>query len=162
MKPGDIIFIRGNSLISKIIRFFDPGHFSHVVIAISENKVLEAQYGTKVHINEIDLTNKFYKIIDIGLSDEERDKVVHLGIELIGKRYDYLQILGYIIRKFYKPFQSNFFNSPNNLICSELVYILLKRLGKIDEKTDLIDATPNELYRYLTNNFRRKGVTSSD
>jgi len=43
------------------------------------------------------------------------------------------------------------------LICSELVYILLKKLGKIDSSTDLIDATPNKLYRYLTLNFCNKG-----
>jgi hypothetical protein len=138
MKAGDIIFVRGNSLLSRIIRFFDKGEFSHVAIAVSETEVLEAQYFTKSRITPFYFTD--YEIVDLGLSDAERKKVDELGPVLVGRWYDYIQVISYLFKH---PF-----NNPNHLICSELVAIILSEIDRA-EYSEVINLTPNELYRYL-------------
>lgn len=137
MRAGDIVFIRGKSPISFLIRLFDKGDFSHVAMAVSENHIIESEYFAKVQIREIDYSN--YEIVHLDLTKEQRDKIVHSAIKLIGRRYDYTQIMGYMV--------SRRFGTPDALICSELVYILLKSVGlNIGDRF----IKPNELFNVLT------------
>lgn len=149
MKAGDIIFVRGKSPLSKCVKFFDNGEFSHIAIAVSDTHIFEANWYTRAEITEFHFED--YEIIDLGLTEEERQLIVSESFKLIGKWYDYFQILWYILKRFFNPKGRNRFNNPNMLICSEAVYILLNKLGKEEIVGNLnIDATPNELYRYLT------------
>ena len=138
MKAGDIIFVRGNTILSKCIRYFDKGEFSHVAIAVSDTHVLEAQYFTKSRITPMYFTD--YEIIDLGFTDEERMDTIKIGIELVGVWYDYFQAISYIFR--------TGFNNPNHYICSEMIAILLDRLGKEQFQLET-NITPNQLYKKL-------------
>lgn len=149
MRAGDIVFVRGNSLISNAVRYFDKGEFSHVAIAVSSTHVLEAQYSTKVRMTPFYFED--YEVVDLGLTDEERNRVVHLGVQQTGKWYDYSQIAWYILKKVFNLEGDNLLNSPNNLICSELVSNILILLGKISVNERVVDFTPNELYNFLQN-----------
>jgi hypothetical protein len=145
MQCGDIIFVRGNSLIAKAIEHFD-GYFSHCCIALSDQVVLEAQYGTKSRIVPFYFDD--YEIVDLGLSDEQRQRVLEMGVNLVGHRYDLLQIWSIFIRDAWNR-NMRITNSPNNYICSELVEILLQEVGVIPNDKSLRDLTPNQLYDYL-------------
>lgn len=149
MKTGDIVFIRGNSWISKLIRMLD-GEFSHLAIVLSDKgTVLEAQRFTKSRIVPFYFDN--YEIVDLGLSQEQRDKLLKLSVDLVGYRYDYKQILGILWSKLFKTKR---YNNPNNMICSELLVYLLFQLDWFDNPSEaeyLLDATPNEIYSYLNN-----------
>lgn len=136
MKAGDILFVRGNSLVSKTIRLFDKGDFTHVAIAMSETHILEAQYYTKTRITPIYFDN--YEIVDVGLNGDE---VLRFGVNLTGKWYDYLQILSFMLK--------HRRNNPNHLICSELVATVLFGLGVVEDYSEVRDLTPNELFDYL-------------
>lgn len=138
MKAGDVIFVRGTSAFSTAVRYFDPGQFSHVAIAVSETHILEAQWYTKSRITPFYFQD--YQIIDLDLGEAERDYIVHAGIQLVGKWYDYRQILGVVLR--------NPSNNPNYLICSEIIASLLSQIGKF-EYTEVIDLNPNQLYELL-------------
>ena len=138
MKPGDIVFVRGKGPISRIIRFYDKGDFSHVAIAVSRTHILEAQYYTKSRIYPFYFDD--YEILRLDFTDEERQEVIKMGIQLCGKWYDYSQILGYLLNK---PR-----NNPNNLICSEMVATILSELGKLPASA-VINLKPNELYNLL-------------
>jgi hypothetical protein len=146
MKSGDIVFVRGNSLISKLIRLFDKGSFSHVAICLTENIVLEAQYFTTSRTVPFYFTD--YEIVDLNLSDSQRERIQDLGLNLVGRIYDYKLILSYFLRRVWNK-KIKIYNSPNNYICSELVEILLQDVGAIPKDEQLRDMTPNELYRYL-------------
>lgn len=145
MKSGDVVFVRGNSSISSLIRLFDKGEFSHVAIYVSDKEVLEAQYFTKSSIVPFHFSD--YEIVDLNLTNEQRKQISEIAPSLTGKQYDYVQILQYIIRKIFKEFK---WNNPNNMICSEIVDILLYTVGAIPEHDYLGNMTPNELYNYLT------------
>lgn len=147
MKSGDVVFVRGNSPISSLIRLFDKGEFSHVSICVSDGckEVLEAQYFTTSSIVPFHFSD--YEIVDLDLTDEQRKQISEIAPSLTGRQYDYFQILQYIIRKIFKEFK---WNNPNNMICSEIVDLLLYSVDAIPEHDYLGNLTPNELYRYLT------------
>jgi hypothetical protein len=144
MQVGDIIFVRGKTLISNLIRYFDPGDFSHIAICISPTHVLESQRFVNTRITPFYFSD--YEIIDLGLNDEQKEKVVHMGIDLVGKQYDYIQLLQYVFDDF--GWKLNL-NNPNNLICSELVGNLLRTVGRLPKDERTSNMSPNELYRYL-------------
>jgi hypothetical protein len=146
MKSGDIVFVRGNSLISWLIKLFDHGQFSHVAIAVSDNEVLEAEYNTKTRITSFYFTD--YEIVDLGLSDEQRKRVEEIASKLIGYDYDFLEIVTIFIRNVFDR-KFKIYNSPKNYICSELVEIVLSDIGVIPKDKDLRNITPNELRKYL-------------
>lgn len=154
MKRGDIVFVQGKGVISRIVRFFDGGGtFSHVAIAISDSKVIEADVDTKVAVRpfENDRYNVI-EVIDLGLTSKQRMDVYNLALKHVGKRYDYLQLLWYGLRRLLGLKGRNIFNNPHYVICSELVFLVLDEIGILDElgiSNDVnrgIDLTPNELY----------------
>lgn len=151
IKTGDIIFVRGTSIISKIIRFFDKGKFSHVCIAISDTHILEAQYFKKVSIKPFYYGRKQIEIIDLEMDEEQKRKAISVGLSLTGIWYDYIQLFYYVFKKIFKLNGRNFLNNPNNLICSELVNQLLLATGYIAPHEKVEDLTPNQLYNYLLN-----------
>jgi Permuted papain-like amidase enzyme, YaeF/YiiX, C92 family len=136
IKAGDILFVRGHSPLSRVIRLFDKGEFSHVAIALSDTHILEAQYYTKTRITPIYFDD--YEVISLDLPEHE---LLKISIQLVGKWYDYLQIVGYMVER--KT------NNPNQLICSELVASVLYSLGEVEDYEEVKDLTPNELYQYL-------------
>lgn len=151
IRAGDIVFIKGQSIISRMIKWFDKGEFSHVVIATSATTCITAEYNTRV--KEIAFEYEDYEVVDLGLTEAERIRLTLMARGEIGKRYDYGQIFYLLLKRFFNMTGSNRFNSPNNYICSELVNYLLVRLYKIPPGTDLTDCTPNQLYWYLTAQF---------
>jgi hypothetical protein len=146
MKCGDIIFVRGKGILPSLIKHFDHGEFSHCCIALSENVILEAQYNTKSIITPF--TYDDYEIVSLELTEEQRRKVLELGVDLVGHNYDYLEIWSIFLREVWnKKLKIN--NSPKNYICSELVEVLLSEVGVIPQDKNLRDMTPNELFTYL-------------
>lgn len=152
MRAGDIVFVRGHSIISRLVKWIDKGgEFSHVSVAVSESHIIEAEYSTRVTIRPFQYED--YEILDLGLSDLERVWIATLAKEEVGKWYDYGQVLWIILRRFFRMEGENRFNSPNNFICSELVNYLLYEIHKIPPGTNLTDCTPNQLYAYLNAQF---------
>lgn len=146
MRSGDIVFVRGKSPLSNLIRLFDHGQFSHVAICLSNNAVLEAQYFTKSRI--VPFYFKDYEIVQLNLTESQRERVKDLGLNLIGYYYDYGQILSYFLRGVWKG-DLKILNSPNNYICSELIGIILSDIGFVPKDKYMGNITPNELYNYL-------------
>lgn len=170
MKCGDIVFMQGKGIVSNAIRLFDKGKFSHCAIAVSSNKIVEAQYMTKVSIVTFDPSQyNYYEVVDLSLTKEQRNRVLTASLNLVGRRYDYFQILWYVLKDILHLKGDNRFNNPNNLICSELAYVVLEQTGvmhMLGEPRDGtfrgIDLTPNQLYdllRYLCLNRESQKIT---
>ena len=151
IKAGDVIFIRGKGIISWLIKWIDKGEFSHVVMAMSDDTCINAEYGTRIAVVPFDYED--YEVIDLNLTKEQQELLSRIASNHIGKRYDYGQILYILLKRFFKFKGGNRFNSPNNYICSELVNDLLKSIEKIPDGIELTDCTPNQLYAYLSYQF---------
>lgn len=153
LKRGDIVFVQGKGIISKIIRLFDRGTYSHCAVAVSDSRVIEADVDTKVAIRPFnkDKYNEV-EVIDLGLSLKQRREVYETAMSMIGTRYDYFQLLWYVLRRIFKLKGKNRLNNPKYVICSELVFLVLDRIGALDDlgiKETIyngVDLTPNELY----------------
>jgi len=121
-------------------------------LAIAEDKIVEADYDTKVTVSMFDRSAySVIEIIDLGLTLKQRREVRMEALSLLGKKYDYTQILWYGLQKIFKLKGDNKFNNPNNLICSELVFIVLDKIGALDDLGIYgsfrgVDLTPNQLY----------------
>jgi hypothetical protein len=144
MRAGDIIFVRGNNWLSKVVTYFDPGEFSHVAIAVSESDIFEAQYYMRANTVPMHYTN--YVTVPLNLNEAEIEKLKVICTMLKGKWYDYKQILGYVL-KAELDFNESYFNNPRHLICSEALGLILYMLDKID--SPLPNVTPNGLFRLV-------------
>lgn len=142
IQPGDIIFVKGTGLISRLVRFFDGrGEFSHVAIAISPTEILESNWNMKSKIVPMSYLEDEYVIIRLAdMTQEEKGRLREAAESLEGVIYDYLQIISILFK--------GRLNNPRYLICSELVYLMLLRIG-YEQDTMLLNSTPNELYNIL-------------
>lgn len=150
MKAGDIIFVEGTTLVSRLIQYFDDeGVYSHVAIAVSDTHIVEAQYGLNVIYREFPDEYKYYSVVDLHLTDEQRQEIRPKAFTLLDRKYDYFQIAGYLLKRIFKT-KKNRLNSRRNLICSELVYTVLRDTDTLNElgiKTlEGSDITPNQLF----------------
>ena len=145
MRKGDILFVRGNSCISKIINYVD-GPYSHVALALSDDTILEAQRFTESRI--VKNYHVDYDVYRLKLTDEQRDMLVECALRLIGRDYDYTQVFGTLFNRLFRIARKN---NRNKFICSELIVEMLYSIGYIDEcsRESLIHSTPNELYKYI-------------
>lgn len=154
MKRGNIVFGQGNKWTSKLIRFVDKGNFSHTAVAVSDTNVIEADVDTKVAERVIKLHDYNYvEVLDLGLTEKQTEAVMNELKKRIGMTYGYTHLLWYLLRNLnIFKMKRNFLNSPKQVICSELVYIVLeksnvlKELGIESRFTDGENLTPNELY----------------
>lgn len=154
MKRGDIIFGQGGKWTSKLIRMIDKGNFSHTAIAVNDVSVIEADVDTKVVERNINMYDYNYiEVLDLGLTEVQIDAVMDELNRRIGMSYGYTHLLWYLIRNLnIFKLKRNFLNSPKQVICSELVYIVLeksnvlKQLGIESRFSDGENLTPNELY----------------
>lgn len=155
MRPGDVVFVRGKGSISKIIRWFDKGEFTHVAIAISDTRVIEAQRFVKTQVVEMNYED--YEVLDLHLFPEQRARCIVEAYKFTGTRYDYPQIAWYMVKKVFRIKGSYPANNPNTLICSELVSRVLFATGLVEESDTLYELTPNQLYdtlQYIAQNRR--------
>lgn len=151
LEVGDLIFVRGDTIISKIINRVDKGEFSHLAIYVGNGKVLEAQRFTKTRITDYYFKN--IHVYKMNLSPDQKCNLLHLVPKFVGIRYDYLQVFQIAMKKLFnvkpKP------NNRDNFICSELVVNLYSELKIFDDDFKLLalDSTPNELYNFLLEKF---------
>jgi hypothetical protein len=142
MKAGDIIFVRGSGFIARAIEKVDEGSFSHVAIAVSDTHILEAQGGRKSGIVPFNYHN--YEVVDLNLLEVQKKMIQKIAPTLTGRGYDYVQILEYIINKFFHTRIS--LNNPHFYICSELVQLVLEKIGVLPKEMNVVDLTPNKLH----------------
>lgn len=148
MQAGDIVFVKPSGLIGHLVAKIDGGPYSHVAIAVSATHIVEAQYFTKSRIWPV--YEKGTVVMDLGLDEQQRREIVTNAISLVGRWYDYKLIIGYFLRNLFKWNIKALWNSQNNLICSELVAMLLMSV-KFAGATGLKDKniSPKELFHFL-------------
>lgn len=152
MEIGNIIFVREKGIIPSIIRFFDKGKFNHVCLCVGDNLIIEAEYNTRVRITEFIYDD--YEIISFNLTDEQKNRVIEITKKFVGEKYDFLEILSIWLRICFGITELSKFNSPKQVICSELVAYFLEDLHIASRGTELL--APNELYHYLKEKLNKK------
>lgn len=129
MEVADVIFFkRTDNFVSKTISLLTSSEFTHVGLitsAPSEGNhgiIIEADRFIRTRQREFTFDPNLHAIYRVpNLTDKQKEDIVSFAISMEGSRYDYLQILGFIIRLLFKLNIGNLFNRANYLICSELI-----------------------------------------
>lgn len=146
LQPGDILIQGGGGFISKAIKFFTKSKYSHVMIVWDYGFVVDATWPEGVRIRELSKVKKAADVFRLyrNLTNFELYRLNQAIGFYIGHNYDIPQFFGYLLFGFKGP---NKWNSPSNMICSELIDRVYHEALKIDllENIDKGDATPKQL-----------------
>jgi uncharacterized protein YycO len=137
-----IALFRPIDWIDKTICFFSRGNYSHVAFLLEDGSVIEAKPFKGVR----KIPNLFFErspkqIIELytaHLTDEEELIIKNFLHKQIGKSYDYMSVLGFIINKSEKGRKKT-----KRWLCSELVFCAFKKVNiKLLERIDQWAVTP--------------------
>jgi hypothetical protein len=153
MNTGDLIFVRGKGPVSETIEIVDGGPFSHVCMAMPYNTITESQYI----VNTRDIPNPYKEseitVVDLGLTDEERQALVNLHFKYLPYKYDLKQDIGILLHKLFNCLQTDkTWVNKNELICSRYMVYLLNDIDYFKNHAYFYDTsylTPNSLYTVL-------------
>lgn len=140
-----IILYKGNSLINRLIRFFSRGQYSHSSIILDDGTVYEASPSNGVSVKSDfksgHLNNDIADFFEVKTTVEQDEKIVEFLKRQLGKKYDYLSVIGFIVyatpekRKLYSRW-----------FCSELISAAFKKVEiNLLERTDDWLITPTTL-----------------
>lgn len=147
IKPYDLIFVKGNSTISKIIKWFTKSEYSHVGIILDDKHICEINYNYTFRIRHFEYKEKDYDIYRCKKNINIKDKELMFKYirKNLNQKYDFREIVRIIF-----PFL-NIKDNSKRVICSELVYDCFKNANiylsnkEINSPQDLIDG--NEIVK---------------
>ena len=143
LQPGDILLVEGNTRLAAIIKFLTQSTWSHAALYVGErpgdnaadgepNVLLEAEADTGVITAPLSKYIQFHTRIcrPVGLSAEEKQKVIDYALARIGKPYNSKQIVDLARYLFPYPPVPVWFRrrmlaigagNPTKAICSTLI-----------------------------------------
>lgn len=129
LEPGDIVIVRSNTVIGKIIRWITNSWASHVAVYIGTGYVFEARPGgaRAVHISAYEGSKWEYRVFRMLVPRERREMFINALIQKKDRGYDYGQILSIAINRLFKIDLKA--QNKRLAICSELVYEAAKEAG---------------------------------
>lgn len=134
--PGDVIFFKGKSFISRGIRWFTKSEWNHVALAVDGTYIIEAT-AAGVERNKIELALKkcekfMIRRID-SLTVAESELLKTKAYSLFYDNYDFLQLISmapyFLFRRIGWNLPFLIFNSRGKMICSELVAVCYAAAG---------------------------------
>lgn len=153
-KPGDILMVRTNHFVSKLIRFGQRGYgknaaqWNHVAIYVGNGEIVEAltkgvvcSYASKypssdVRIISVHCRRGYYWEADSAM----RSNAVDFARSCVGEKYGFLTILAIAIKTLTKGKLD--FNVQGTNICSGLAARSLERMGYNFNPYDPAELTP--------------------
>ncbi len=156
IKRGMLGFSRNRSLLSKLIRWFTRQEWSHTFIIldydedVGDHKIIEASTGG-VRINSLEKYREDYHVELCELSDHDTELGISAAETLLGSRYGYLQLIGYIpvvlLRRVGIPVNNAL---TKGVVCSELAAEFLSAvLNDPSWKARANETTPGDIYEAI-------------
>jgi hypothetical protein len=143
---GDILFVRGDSWFSPIIKWVLRSEFSHVAVAIGPNQICEIDIFKRMRI--IDNPYKDYEVYRYrgGLTKQQKQQLVDYLKEKCKTTmgYDYPRILSILFQILFK--WHIVIDDKNRFICSEIIDAAYQHIGiDLIQARDTGDVTPPDL-----------------
>lgn len=145
LKMGDIVFVKNDTFISKLIKRFTNSDYSHCGIIISPMHIYETNYNINSSIQHFSYNKNMCDIYRVNFEFDE-EKFKEFISNNIGNKYDFMEILKII-------FRINKADNDNEYICSTLVRDAFKYASGIDLVDENIKVcTPEDIAKskYLT------------
>jgi uncharacterized protein YycO len=144
LKPADLIFVRGDGLIDRIIESVTHSPYSHVAGVVKPNELVEAQGGRRTGYAALDFYAGAADIYTCDImTDEQRKMAVEFVIREVGTRYAYGEIAWEFVHYVFHldlPMK----DSLSKFDCSQLWFDAYKTAG-INLRPDLQFVAPADL-----------------
>lgn len=132
MEAGDIILVKSDTFISKAISKIQGSEYTHVVMAVDKERVIEADRFILSRI--VKFTPKqgqTYKVLTPKnpLTDEQKKILKERAQQLVGKSYDWIGIIKLFVQLVFKLNASKIISDTNSFWCSELVDFVYQQLN---------------------------------
>jgi uncharacterized protein YycO len=125
-----IALFKNTSVVSSTIRKYTRSPYSHCALILDDGRVIEAREfkGVRVLASLNDAMDKgsIADIYDFDATPEQILEIQEFLTQQIGKEYDYLMIVGFVVRASREGRKST-----NRWFCSELVYAALEKANII-------------------------------
>lgn len=121
IEKGDLILLKNDSILSRIIKFFSKSEYSHVAVYLEDGFVIESDWGG-VQISHL----RKYKSVEYDVyyhAKMDKDKAEMLTqwmLGQVGSRYDYGGIFGILLNKLGLT-KKNHWDDKASYWCCELV-----------------------------------------
>lgn len=143
IQPGDILLIRGNTWIDKIIRVITGSQYTHVAGVVNSDEAIEILPFNRTQFQKLrSYTGRTDIYTCSDLTAEQRKKIVEHAVERIGTKYDYKLIFWEASRYLFDwtwPY-----NTDNKSLCSTLWAEAYRKAG-VNLCPDIIYPTPGDL-----------------
>lgn len=119
---GDIVIVKSNTIIGRIIRWITNSWASHVAVYIGNGYVFEARPGgaTAVHISAYEGDKWEYRVFRLLVSEETKEKFIARLIQKEARGYDYGQIISIALHRLFGWELKA--QNRRLAICSEIIY----------------------------------------
>jgi uncharacterized protein YycO len=162
IKPGDILMVRTNHFVSRLIRFGQRGYgkpaseYNHCAVCIGNFEIVEALTGgvvrspiSKYPTSDVRVLSPLKGNLRSTNCDElMRANAVLFAISCIGEKYGFLTIFAIACKVLTKGKID--FNLQGKSICSGLAARSLERLGYDFQPYDPAELTPAYIYTILS------------
>lgn len=144
LKPFTLIFYKGDSIISKIIKSISDGEYSHVAIVIDEFHLLQLDWKTPISISHLMYNVDSYDVYEFKftLTNDEKERILEYMRKRLNTKYDWKFIIS---RGFNSIFNTPIIHSENKYNCDELIIEAFRSVIGVDLLLGDIKVSPNTL-----------------
>lgn len=146
LQTGDIILYKPETFVGDLICKMTKSPYSHVALVLEGSQILNANRFIKSNVIELEYNEDIHHIYrPKNIKEIHKESIIQRSYKYIGKRYDYLQIIGLFLRVTFN-WNIHSLNSLNKFICSEVIDKIYYESGvqRLDDKL-LFNITPFEL-----------------
>lgn len=92
MNELEILLYRGNSLISKVIRWVTKSPFTHSAVTLDDYHLIEINWYYRLKIRHLKYRTGDYEVYVVkGITEEQKRKVKEFLLTHLGTKYDHIQ-----------------------------------------------------------------------
>lgn len=144
MEKFDLVFYKGNSFVSKIVRKITKSEYSHVALVLDEYHLLEADWRKPLSIRHISYKTQEYDVFRVEeLTEKQKEYIKEFMMDTLNTPYDFTLILAHLLNYFFKV---KLFHSPYRYDCSEWIDLAFLYAGvDLLPMTKSSTVTPAEL-----------------
>jgi hypothetical protein len=144
LQQFDILFYKGSSWISRLIKAETSSEYSHVALVIDPLHVVETDWRYPLRINHINYKSSDFDIYRVDLSIMEREKMLEFIYMSLNVKYDYDEILKIFLNN---KLKLNLRDDDNFYTCASWIYSVFLSAGKnlVPMSSDIV--SPQALIR---------------
>lgn len=143
IRPGDLLLIRGNTWIDKVVKRITGSSYTHVAGVVGPDEAVEILPFRRTGYQKLETyTGRVDAFTCNNLTDDQRRKIIEHIVNKVGTKYDYKLVIWEASRYLLNwtwPYKAG-----DNSLCSTLWADAYRKVG-VDLRPDIIYPSPGDL-----------------